>query len=264
MEDRMEQFAAIRRDSRVEGLSIRELATKYRVHRRTVRQALADPVPPPRKTPARSSPKLDPFKAAIDAMLWADTTAPRKQRHTARRILHRLIEEHDAGEELSYSTVRDYVRIRRAQVDVEAGRRVEVFVPQEHPPGAEAEVDFGEVWVVLAGVKTRCHMFVFWLAHSGKAIHRVYPTQGQEAFLEGHIEAFTAIGGIPTRHIRYDNLTSAVASVLHGTTDRRRTENQRWILFRSHFGFDAFLPARYSWRARKAEWKAKSGVSVTG
>lgn len=240
MEDRVEQFAAIRRDARVEGLSIRELATKYRVHRRTVRQALANAVPPPRKTPARSSPKLDPFKAAIDAMLWADTTAPRKQRHTARRILHRLIEEHHVGEELSYSTVRDYVRVRRAQIDVEAGRRVEVFVPQEHPPGAEAEVDFGEVWVMLRGVKTRCHMFVFWLAHSGKSIHRVYPTQGQEAFLEGHIEAFTAIGGIPTRHIRYDNLTSAVAAVLHGTTDRRRTENQRWVLFRSHFGFDAF------------------------
>jgi transposase len=101
-----------------------------------------------------------------------------------------------------------------------------VFVPQEHPPGAEAEVDFGEVWVMLRGVKTRCHMFVFWLAHSGKAIHRVFPTQGQEAFLEVHIEAFTAIGGVPTRHIRYDNLTSAVAAVLHGT-DRRRTENQR-------------------------------------
>jgi hypothetical protein len=129
--------------------------------------------------------------------------------------------------------------LRRAQIDVEAGRRVEVFVPQERPPGAEAEVDFGEVWVMLAGVRTKCHMFVFWLAHSGKAIHRVYPTQGQEAFLEGHIEAFTAIGGVPTRHIRYDNLTCAVATVLHGT-DRRRSENQRWVLFRSHFGFDAF------------------------
>ncbi len=81
MEDRVEQFAAIRHDARVEGLSIRELAAKYRVHRRTVRQALANAEPPPRKTPARSAPKLDPFKPAIDAMLWADTTAPRK--HTS-------------------------------------------------------------------------------------------------------------------------------------------------------------------------------------
>jgi transposase len=65
-------------------------------------------------------------------------------------------------------------------------------------------------------------MFVFWLAHSGKAILRIYPTQGQEAFLEGHIEAFDAIGGVPTRHIRYDNLTSAVTTVLHGGDRRRR------------------------------------------
>ena len=238
MESKVELFARIRRDARVEGASIRELARRYQVARKTVRKALASPLPPPRKTPERVSPRLEPFKAAIDAMLLEDTMAPRKQRHTARRILARLIEEHGA-EALSYSTVRDYVRIRRAQIDLAAGRRVEVFVPQEHAPGAEAEVDFGEVWVILAGVKTKCHMFVYRLSHSGKAIHRVYPTQAQEAFLEGHIEAFTVLGGVPTRHIRYDNLTAAVTSVLFGER-RARVENERWVLFRSHYGFDAF------------------------
>jgi transposase len=238
MRVRMELFAKIRRDARVEGLSIRGLAKRYQIGRDTVRQALADPVPPARKTPSRSSPRLDPFKPAIDAMLTEDTTAPRKQRHTARRILARLIEEHGA-EELSYSTVRDYVRVRRAQIDVEAGRRVEAFVPQEHAPGAEAEVDFGEVWVVLNGVKTKCHMFIFRLSHSGKAFHRIYPTQAQEAFLEGHVEAFNEIGGVPVRHIRYDNLTSAVTAVVFGQ-GRQRQENDRWVLFRSHYGFDPF------------------------
>ncbi|MBG6226585.1 hypothetical protein IWX63_003184 [Arthrobacter sp. CAN_A2] len=184
------------------------------------------------------STKLEAFKSAIDLMLVEDTTAPRKQRHTARRVLARLIEEHGA-EELSYSTVRDYVQIRRAEVHVEAGRRVEVFIPQEHAPGAEAEVDFGEVWVVLDGVKTKCHMFVYRLSHSGKAVHRIYPTQAQEAFLEGHIDAFTALGDVPTKHIRYDNLTSAVTSVVFGQ-GRQRVENDRWVLFRSHYGFDAF------------------------
>lgn len=235
---RMELFASIRRDARVEGASIRELVRRYQVGRDTVRQALASPVPPARKVPVRSSPRLDAFKPAVDAMLVEDTTAPRKQRHTARRVLARLIEEHGA-EELSYSTVRDYVRVRRAQIDVEDGRRVEVFVPQEHAPGTEAEVDFGEVWVVLDGVKTKCHMFVYRLSHSGKAVHRVYPTQAQEAFVEGHIDAFTALGGVPTKHIRYDNLTSAVTSVVFGQ-GRQRVENDRWVLFRSHYGFDAF------------------------
>lgn len=155
----------------------------------------------------------------------------------------RLIEEH-AATDLSYSTVRDYVRIRRAQIDLEAGRRIEAFVPQEHAPGEEAEVDFGELWVMLAGVKTKCFLFTLRLSHSGKAIHRVYSSQGQEAFLEGHIDAFSDLGGIPTRHIRYDNLTAAVSKVIYahgtGSSTRDRVENSRWILFRSHFGFDAF------------------------
>jgi len=133
---------------------------------------------------------------------------------------------------MSYSTVRDYVRVRRAQIDLEGDRRVEAFIDQEHAPGEEAEVDFGEVWVVIDGERTKCHMFVLWLAHSGKAIHRVYPTQAQEAFLEGHVEAFEAIGGVPTRHIKYDNLTSVVAKVIQGP-GRARNENDRWVLFRS-------------------------------
>ncbi|GAA0998914.1 IS21 family transposase [Subtercola frigoramans] len=235
---RVELFARIRRDARVEGLSIRELARRHGVARATVRMALSQAQPPPRKTPVRVSPRLEPFKPAIDAMLIEDLTAPRKQRHTARRILARLAEEH-AATDLSYSTVRDYVHDRRPVIDAEAGRAREGFVPQEHAPGAEAEVDFGEVWVMLAGVKTKCHMFAFRLSHSGKAVHRVYSTQGQEAFLEGHIAAFECIGGIPTRHIRYDNLTAAVTTVIYGT-GRRRTENERWVLFRSHYGFDAF------------------------
>ena len=184
----MQLYADIRHDARVDGLSIRELARKHGVHRRTVRQALAAAEPPPRKKPVRTAPRLDPYKPAIDEMLRYDLTAPRKQRHTATRILARLCDEHGATD-LSYSTVRDYVRVRRAQIDLEAGRRVEAMVPQDHAPGAEAEVDFGEVYVILDGVKTKCHMFVYRLSHSGKAIHRVYPTGGQEAFLEGHIEA---------------------------------------------------------------------------
>ncbi|ROS57745.1 IS21 family transposase [Frigoribacterium sp. PhB24] len=238
MESRVELFARIRRDARVDGLSIRELARRHGVGRPTVRQALAQAEPPSRKPRVRTAPRLDVFKSAIDEMLREDLDAPRKQRHTARRVFARLAEEHGAAE-LSYSTVRDYVRRRRPEIDLEAGRLPEVFIPQEHAPGAEAEVDFGEVWVVLAGVKTKCHMFAFRLSHSGKAIHRIYPTQAQEAFLEGHIDAFEDIGGIPTRHIRYDNLTDAVVKVIYGT-GRQRTENQRWLLFRSHYGFDAF------------------------
>lgn len=238
MESRVELFASIRRDARVHGLSIRALARRHRVARRTVRQALAAAEPPGRKPPKRRAPKLGPLKSVIDQMLLADLDAPRKQRHTAQRVFDRLVDEHQAV--ISYSTVRQYVKARRAEIAVDSGNApVEAFIPQEHAPGAEAEVDFGDVWVELDGVRTRCYMFAFRLSSSGKSVHRVYLTCAQEAFLEGHIEAFNAIGGVPTKHIRYDNLTSAVTKVVYGA-GRQRVENERWVLFKSHFGFDAF------------------------
>ncbi len=88
-------------------------------------------------------------------------------------------------------------------------------------------------------MKTKCYLFAYRLSFSGRAVHRVYPTQAQEAFLEGHIDAFEETGGIPRLQIKYDNLTPAVKQVIHGG-HRQRIENDRWVLFRSHYGFDAF------------------------
>jgi transposase len=234
---RVEVFEQIRRDRAREGLSVRELAKRYGVHRRAVRQALGDAVPPPRKTPVRRAPKLDRVKPVIDQWLRQDLGAPRKQRHTARRVWERLVDEH-AMTELSYSTVRDYVARRRPEVAAEHDLVAEqAFVPQSHLPGAEAEVDFADLWVRLDGMPTKWFLFTLRLSYSGKAVHRVSVSQGQEAFLEGHQHAFETLGGVPADKIRYDNLKSAVSRVLFG---RNRTESQRWIAFRSHHGFDAF------------------------
>ncbi len=57
----------------------------------------------------------------------------------------------------------------------------EVFVPQTHEPGAEGEVDFADLWIILAGVKTKVFLFTFRLSFSGKAVHRAFATQSQEA-----------------------------------------------------------------------------------
>jgi len=226
----VELFAAIRRDARREELSIRALAERHGVHRRTVRAALASAVPAPRKPRVAQAPKLDPVKPLIDEMLTADLYAPRKQRHTARRIHTRLVDEQGV-DGLTYSTVRDYVRRRRPQIAAANGKGIEqAFVPQSHLPGAEAEVDFGDVWIDLAGEMTKCFLFTFRLSYSGRAVHRVFASQGQEAFIEGHVHAFTVLGGVPTDKIRYDNLKSAVKRVLFG---RNRTESEHWIAFRS-------------------------------
>jgi transposase len=49
---------------------------------------------------------------------------------------------------------------------------------------------------------------------------KVFASQGQEAFLEGHLHAFDVLGGVPTVRIRYHNLRSAVWRVLFGHRDR--------------------------------------------
>ena len=235
---KVELFERIRRDSWREGLSVRALARKYGVHRRLVREALTHAEPVPRKTPVRRSPQLEPLKEIIDGWLRADLDAPRKQRHTVTRIHARLVAEHEAAG-VSYSTVRDYVSRRRAEIAEEEGRGpARVFIPRHHPPGQHAEVDFGELWVRLAGVMTKCYLFVLRMSYSGKAVHRVFATCGQEAFLEGHVHAFAVLGGVPAGQVRYDNLTAAVWRVL--LRGRARAENPRWTAFRSHYRLEAF------------------------
>ncbi len=229
---RVEQFERIRRDHRDEGLSVRALAARHRVHRRTVRQALADAVPPAPRTPQRISPALGPHEAVVRGWLVADLDAPRKQRHTARRVWQRLIEEQ--GAQVAESSVRAMVAALKVEVGLD---RCQVAVPQTHPPGVEAEVDFGEFKAVIAGVLVRLWMFVLRLSHSGKAVHVAYANQAQESFLDGHVRAFAVLGGVPTGMIRYDNLRPAVVRVLLG---RDRWENERFVGLRSHYGYDSF------------------------
>jgi hypothetical protein len=167
---KVDLYAAIRRDARA-GMSARAIECKYRVGRRTVVKAVASAWPEPRKKPPPRRSKLDPFKPAIDEMLCADLDAPRKQRHTITRIYRRLIDEHHL-EDVSYPVVRAYVAERKPQIRAEAGRGpAEVFIPQSHRPGAEAEVDFGEIVVRLTGELVSCSLFCLRLSFSGKAVH---------------------------------------------------------------------------------------------
>jgi hypothetical protein len=93
------------------------------------------------------------------------------------------------------------------------------------------------LWIDLCGVRTKVFLFTLRLSFSGRAVHKAFASQAQESFLDGHQYAFEMFGGVPFDKIRYDNLKAAVSRVLFG---RNRTESQRWILFRSHMGFEAF------------------------
>jgi transposase len=230
---RVEQFEDIRRDARDEGLSIRALAGKHKVHRRTVRAALTDATPPPRKAPVRVAPVLGAHVATVRGWLVADKSVHRKQRHTARRVWQRLVEEE--GVLVAESSVRALVGDLRREIN---NASLSVAVPQTHLPAAEAEVDFGEFRAVIAGVAVKLWMFVLRLSHSGKAVHIAYANQAQESFLDGHVQSFARLGGVPAGMIRYDNLKPAVIRVMLG---RGRLENVRFIALRSHYGFDSFF-----------------------
>jgi hypothetical protein len=118
---KVELFAAIRRDARLEGLGVRALAHKYGVHRPTVREALTSACPANRASGCRrGGPAWIPSNPAIDRMLWANLDAPRKQRHTVKRIFGRLVAEHEL-EGISYSTVCNYVAVRRPEIRRQAG-----------------------------------------------------------------------------------------------------------------------------------------------
>ena len=218
----------IRRAHYIQGMSIRQIQRELGYHRSTIRKALEGGEEPCyRQQAPRPSPVLEAVKAVIDHWLQEDRSKPPKQRHTAKRIHERLVQEYGfAGAE---STVRRYVGQRRK------GMHTQVFVPLEYEPGQIAQVDFGEAQVILAGELVTAQLFCLRLGYSKLPFVTALPTQAQEAFLEGHVRAFTFLGGVP-RVLVYDNLKAAVKRILEGNN---REEQTAFVAFRSHYLFES-------------------------
>ena len=225
----MELYARVRRAVIVEKMSEREAARQFGLARETVRKMLRYSVPPGyrRQQPVRR-PKLDAWTGTIDQILEQDKAEGKKQRHTAKRIFERLRDEHSYTG--GYTIVKDYVRLRKLS-------QREMFVPLEHPPG-DAQADFGEAMVVIAGVECKAHYLVVDLPQSDDCFVMAFPAETTEAFLEGHNHAFEYFGGVP-RTILYDNTKIAVARILgDGARMKTRafTELQSHYLFAEKFG----------------------------
>jgi transposase len=228
----MENWAEIRRRVLVDGQSKRSVCREFDIHWDTLRKILDHPEPPGyrRKSP-RPHPKLDPFLPVIHQILEDDRKAPRKQRHTARRIFERLRDEH--GYKGGLTVVKEAVAARKL-------RTAEVFVPLAHPPG-EAQVDFGQAEVTLDGQTATVALFVMTLPYSDATFVCAFPRECTEAFLEGHSRAFAFFGGVP-RRISYDNSKVAVARI---TGSRERKVTDAFIMLKSHHLFEShFCPVR--------------------
>jgi transposase len=201
---KVELYGRVRRAVLVEGRSQRAVAREFGISRESVGKMLRYSVPPGyQRQQAVQRPKLGPWVGVIDAILEEDKTRPAKQRHTAKRIFDRLREEH--GFSGGYTIVKDYVRAATLH-----GR--EMFVPLRHTAG-EAQADFGEALVVIAGVERKAHYLAMDLPHSDDCFVVAFPAETTEAFLEGHVRAFAYFGGVPTR-ILYDYVPGNIIVVM--------------------------------------------------
>ena len=220
----MELYAAVRRAVMFDGLSHREAARRFGVHRNTISKMLQFSVPPGYRRRERPvSTKLGLHIAWIDGILESDRSVHAKQRHTAQRIFERLRAEE--GYTGGYTIVREYVAAATL-------RSREMFVPLSHRPG-HAQADFGEADAYIAGRKVRFHYFCMDLPHSDDGFVKAYPAETAEAFCDGHVAAFAHFGGVP-QSILYDNTKLAVAKIVKGG---KRLRSRMFAELQSHYFF---------------------------
>jgi len=233
----MEQWVEIRRRVLGGELSKRGACREYGIDWRTLKRILEHAEPPGyRLAEPRRKRKLAEFLPRIHEILEQDRQAPKKQRHTARRIFDRLREEY--GYEGGQTVVKEVVRAWKQ-------RQAEVFVPLAHRPG-EAQSDFGEAQVKLRGEQVKVALFVISLPYSDAVFCQVFPKECTEAFQEGHKRAFEFFQGVP-RRISYDNSKIAVSKVVGG---RGREVTAEFLRLQSHYLF-----AHHFCRVRKPNEK---------
>jgi len=219
----MQDWTDIRRQVLVQGASKRSVCRQYGIAHKTLQKILAHSEPPGyRQQLPRRKTKLEPYLATIEEILAGDREAPRKQRHSARRIFERLRDEH--GYEGGITQVKEAVaRLRR--------HSAEVFVPLAHDPG-QAQFDFGEATVRIAGEKCKAHFAVMSLPYSDAFFIRAYPRECTETFQDAHAAAFAFFGGVP-RKTDYDNSKIAVARIV----GRERELTREFLRLEAHFLF---------------------------
>jgi transposase len=225
---KVDKIERIRQAYYREGKSMRQIEREYHHSRHTIKKALASPgegqytLKEPREAPV-----LGPYKARIKELEAENERLPGKHRLTGHRIFQLLQKEGYTGSE---SGVLVYLwQLHKAK------RKVKVYLPLEFEPGEDGQVDWGEAQVILNGVLVTVQLFVLRLCYSRKIFVMAFPSQKQECFYAGHVAAFEYLGGVP-RRLSYDNLKAAVKRVLQG---RHRQQQERFILFRSHYLFES-------------------------
>ncbi len=210
----MDKIHDIRLRFFVKGENISQIANALKLDWKTVQKYVDmtdfnEPVPKPASEYCLC-PKLDPYKPAIDKWLEEDKQAPRKQRHTAKRVFKRLKKEMP-GFNCSYRTVASYYAVKHKEIF--SGAR-SGFLPLEHRPG-EAQVDFGTADFYENGKRLTGKYLEVSFPYSNKGYLQLFYGENMECLLEGLDAIFRHIGGVP-EELWFDNTKTIVTKVIRG------------------------------------------------
>lgn len=229
MKVEMDMYKDIRQSYLI-GESIRSIAKRLGISRQTVKKyCTGSSHPDVRKTYVREPDTItEDVKQFILACFQQDKEENlKKQKHTAKRIYDRLIDELDfAGAEST---------IRKAVKDLKTEQLVppQSNVPLSYDPGEAIQIDWGEVTVYLDGLKTKLYTFCGRLCYSCDIFVQVFKAANEEAFLEAQQLMFDFFGGIPRRLI-FDN---AKVAVKEGFGIYAKPQN-KYLSFSAHYAFD--------------------------
>ena len=247
----MDQVHTIRELYYNQGLTMTEIAAKVNCNWKTVRKYIdqedfSPPKPVPESEVVHES-KLDPFKPLIDQWLTDDKKAPRKQRHTAKRIFRRLMDE-ATGFNCSYRLVADYVAVKKAELRL---KKNENYLPLIHRPG-EAQADFGKTCFYENGQYHEGKHLVLSFPYSNGGYMQLNYGENMECLLEGLQAIFEYIGGVPTE-IWFDNTRTIVTEIIKGGG---REVTDRFKRFEEHYRFKAvFMNPEAGWEKGSVENK---------
>jgi prepilin-type processing-associated H-X9-DG protein len=235
------QYQRIRQMYLKEQKSMRTIATELKMSRRTIRKyCKGGQLPDVRKTTERVSPLRDQVDVEILNLLEENKTLPKKQRRNARMIWEHLLQEKSLP--VAESTVRRYVRELK-------NKHSEVFIPLEHESAESLQIDWGDMYAYIDGVKQVISVFIAALPHSGAIFAYVYPNKSMISFVDGHVKVFSQLGGVP-HQCTYDNLKTAV---LKGS-GKHAVKQKEFQRLEAHYGFEAvFCNAASGWEKSNAE-----------
>ena len=213
-----------------EGLTIRAIARRTGLDRKTVRKYLAlgfdAPVYGPRTEPASA---IDDYQEYLRQRLasYGELTAVR---------LHREITA--LGFKGSYDTV------KRAVAKIRPPKQAGFEHRFETPPGQQAQVDFAHFQVRFTAEPDQVRsvwLFSMVLGHSRFMFCRYVLRQDMPAVVRCHAEAFATFGGAP-HQILYDRMKTAV---IGDGPDGHIVYNRQLLDLAQHYGFTPRACAAY-------------------